>query len=101
MEAVWLGWLGHWTCNLVVLGSSPPPCYSLDLFVVPPPPQVHLLSCALCKQPTGLPPSSYDFQELYVSFKYLFLSLRIRAYVNEYIHIVKIKFIVIIITPIL
>ena len=27
-------WLGRWTCNLVVLGSSPSPCYSLDLFSV-------------------------------------------------------------------
>ena len=30
-------WLGHWTCNLVVPGSSPSPCcYSLDLFSVAP-----------------------------------------------------------------
>ena len=27
-------WLGRWTCNLVVLGSSPPPSYSPDLFSV-------------------------------------------------------------------
>ena len=29
-------WLGCWACNLVVPGSSPPPCYSLDLFLVAP-----------------------------------------------------------------
>ena len=29
-------WLGRWTCNLVVPGSSPPPCNSLDLFSVAP-----------------------------------------------------------------
>ena len=28
--------LGRWTCNLVVPGSSPSPCYSLDLFSVAP-----------------------------------------------------------------
>ena len=27
-------WLGRWTYNLVVLGSSPPLCHSLDLFSV-------------------------------------------------------------------
>ena len=27
-------WLGHWTCNPVVPGSSPPPYCSLDLFLV-------------------------------------------------------------------
>ena len=26
--------LGYWACNLVVLGSSTPPCHSLDLFSV-------------------------------------------------------------------
>ena len=29
-------WLGCWTCNLVVLSSSPPPCHSLELFLVAP-----------------------------------------------------------------
>ena len=29
-------WLGRWACNLVVPGSSPSPCYSLDLFSVAP-----------------------------------------------------------------
>ena len=29
-------WLGCWTCNLVVPGSSPPLCNSLDLFSVAP-----------------------------------------------------------------
>ena len=29
-------WLGRWTCNLVVPGSSPSPCHSLDLFSVAP-----------------------------------------------------------------
>ena len=29
-------WLGHWTCNLEVPGSSPPLCHDLDLFSVVP-----------------------------------------------------------------
>ena len=29
-------WLGRWTSNLVVPGSSPPHSYSLDLFLVAP-----------------------------------------------------------------
>ena len=27
-------WLGCWTCNIGALGSSPPPEYSLDFFLV-------------------------------------------------------------------
>ena len=27
-------WFGHRTCNLVVPGSSPPPCHPLNLFLV-------------------------------------------------------------------
>ena len=38
-------WFGRWTCNLVVPGSSPPPCYSTDLFSVRLL-RVQLLGCA-------------------------------------------------------
>ena len=27
-------WIGCWTSNLVIPGSSPPPCFLLDLFSV-------------------------------------------------------------------
>ena len=36
--------LGRWTSSLVVLGLSPPLCYSSDLLSVA---QVELLGCAL------------------------------------------------------
>ena len=51
---VWGGsvakWSGHWTCNLVFLGSSPPPCYSLNLLLVTltSTPQLHFVNSQLC-----------------------------------------------------
>ena len=44
-------WLGRRTCNLVVLGSSPPCCYSLDLFLVAPSltPWLHFVNSCLQK----------------------------------------------------
>ena len=50
---VWGGsvakWSGHWTCNLVFLGSSPPPCYSLNLLLVTltSTPQLHFVNSQL------------------------------------------------------
>lgn len=50
-------WLGHWTCNLMVPGSSPPPCYSLDLFAVSLS-STHQLGCVIsqlvCFLPVGI-----------------------------------------------
>ena len=45
-------WLGCWTCNLVVLGVSPLPCHSLDLFSVTPSwtPQLH---CVTARRQSG------------------------------------------------
>ena len=65
-------WLGRWTCNLVVLDSSPPPYHSLDLSSVTP-----ISTTQLCcvNKPTVLSPASWDFQALYVYLKYLFLPL--------------------------
>ena len=40
--------LGCWTCNLVVPGSSPPPCLSLELFSVAPISTPRLLNLAKC-----------------------------------------------------
>ena len=42
-------WSGHWTCNLVFLGSSPPPCYSLNLLLVTlsSTPQLHFVNSQL------------------------------------------------------
>ena len=42
-------WLGRWTCNLVVPGSSPRPCYSPDLFLVAPSstPWLHFINSQL------------------------------------------------------
>ena len=48
-------WCGH--CNLVVPGSSPLPCYSLDLFLVAPSstPWLHFVSSQLvCLLPVGI-----------------------------------------------
>lgn len=44
-------WLGRRTCNLVVLGSSPPCCYSLDSFLVAPSltPWLHFVNSCLQK----------------------------------------------------
>ena len=50
-------WLGRWTSNLVVPGSSPPPCYSLDLFSVAPSstPWLQFVNSQLvCLQPVGI-----------------------------------------------
>ena len=50
-------WLGRWTCNLVVLGSSPPPSYSPDLFSVSPcsAPRMRCLnSLMVCLLPVGI-----------------------------------------------
>ena len=50
---VWGGsvakWSRHWTCNLVFLGSSPPPCYSLNLLLVTltSTPQLHFVNSQL------------------------------------------------------
>ena len=40
---------GHWTGNLVFLGSSPPPCYSLNLLLVTltSTPQLHFVNSQL------------------------------------------------------
>ena len=42
-------WSGHWTCNLVFLGSSPPPCYSLNFLLVTlsSTPQLHFVNSQL------------------------------------------------------
>ena len=40
--------LGCWTCNLVIPGSSPPPCLSLELFSVAPISTPLLLNLAKC-----------------------------------------------------
>ena len=61
----------RYTCTLVVPGSSPPPC--LTGYVLGRP-EFNSLA-ALCKSPTGLPPTSCDFQALCVYLKYLFLYL--------------------------
>ena len=52
-------WLGRWTCNLVVLDSSPPPYHSLDLFSVTP---VSTTQLCCVNKPTVLSPASWDFK---------------------------------------
>ena len=50
-------WLGCWTCNLVVLSSSPPPCHSLELFLVAPSSTPWLCSVnsqLVCLLPVGI-----------------------------------------------
>ena len=50
-------WLGCWTCNLVVLSSSPPPCHSLELFLVAPSSTLWLCSVnsqLVCLLPVGI-----------------------------------------------
>ena len=50
-------WLGCWTCNLVVLSSSPPPCHSLELFLVAPsstPWLCNVNSQLVCLLPVGI-----------------------------------------------
>ena len=50
-------WLGHWTCNLVILGSSLPPCLLLDLFSVVPsstPRLCVVLGQLVCFWPIGI-----------------------------------------------
>ena len=50
-------WLGRWACNLMVPGSSPPPCNSLDLFSVVPsstPWQRFVNSQLVCLLPVGI-----------------------------------------------
>ena len=47
-------WLGRWTCNLVVPGSSPSPCYSLDLFLVSPSWLRFVNSQLVCLLPVGI-----------------------------------------------
>ena len=50
-------WLGRWACNLVVPGSSPPPCNSLDLFPVAPSstPWLRFVnSLRVCLPPVGI-----------------------------------------------
>ena len=68
-EAAWPSGLGRWCCNPEVPGSRPPPCHQRDLFLGSP---EFKSSVTLCKQPTGLPPASWDFQLCYVHLKYLF-----------------------------
>ena len=67
-------WLGCWTCNLLVPGLSPPPCYPLDFFLVAlsSTPWLHCVSSQLI-----CPPASRDFQALYVYLRHLFLSLHV------------------------
>ena len=50
-------WLGHWAGNLVVPGSSPPPCKSFDLFLVGPSstPWLRFVNSLLvCLPPVGI-----------------------------------------------
>ena len=50
-------WLGCWTCNLGIPGSSPPPCSSQDLFLVNSS-SIPLLRCVksqlVCLLPVGI-----------------------------------------------
>ena len=81
---VWGGsvakWSGHWTCNLVFLGSSPPPCYSLNLLLVTlsSTPQLHFVNSQLftfqlileklqCHQ-HSLPPPFFKKLRIYLFF---------------------------------
>ena len=67
-------WLGRWTCNLVVPGSSPPPCHSLDLFSVAPSstPWLRFVNNQLvCLLPVGILTTLY----LFAVFESLFVCI--------------------------
>ena len=51
LEASVAQWLGRWTCNPEVPGSSAAPCHWMDL---------SSNSSTLCNQPAGQPPTSWD-----------------------------------------
>ena len=58
-------WLGRWTCNLVLPGLRPSPCYSLELFLV----------ALVCLLPVGI----FNHFVFYLQCLFLFVGIGLKS----------------------